>query len=175
VIALAADAAYWQAAPQSAKPAGPGDGADIVLSADDYDGRDAIWIKRPSAGTDSWGIRGTGRPEAGAMWFDKFPGKSGLYRVELGAVLDRDGNPEYRVLAGGRILGQGQYGYACGDLLCTRDKSTCPDRAAYLDLGVQRLTHDERIEVWGRATYPCPGHGAYTRWYEIRFSPAEER
>lgn len=167
-------AALWYGLPTSRTGAGQTGESAIVLEADSSDGHESIWIRRPSAGTDSWGIRGSGRPESGEMWFNRFPGKSGHYRVALGAVLERDGDPEFRVLAGKQILAQGHYDYACGTLLCTKNKTVCPDRKSLIDLGVHYLEHDQKVAVWGRATYPCPGHGAYTRWYEIRFTPIAE-
>lgn len=145
----------------------------VVFQADRHDGKDEAWIRRPSAGKPSWGIHGTGYPDSGSMWFDKFPGKTGRYKIELGAVLERDGAPAYRVLAGGAILGEGEYPYACGTLMCEATREACPDRAVYIDLGEHLIRGEVRIQVWGRSDYPCsPEHGSYARWYELRFTKA---
>ncbi|RMD61081.1 MAG: hypothetical protein D6826_10870 [Alphaproteobacteria bacterium] len=146
----------------------------IVLTADDHDGREETWQRRPSAGVASWGIRGSGRPEDGIMWFDAFPGPSGFYHVQLGAVLERDGAPPYRVEVDGRLLGAGRYRHACGRLMCDVPRSACPDRATRLSIGVHHIARGARIAVWGRSVYPCGAHGAYARWYEVRFTPVDD-
>ena len=56
----------------------------VVLKADDNTGHDEVWEKRYTDGKNSWGIRGD-RENAtvyeGRIWFDKFPGVSGKYKV----------------------------------------------------------------------------------------------
>ena len=149
-------------------------GREIILPAGAHSGHDDLWTRRPSAGKMSWGIRGSGYPESGAMGFDGFPGDSGHYRIELGAVLERDGSPEYRVSVGGQVVGEGRYDFACGVLMCNASRAECPDAAVHLDLGTHPIRRGDRIEVWGRSTYPCGEHGAYTRWYELRFTPLDD-
>jgi hypothetical protein len=177
-VAVAALALAWATLPASirtailhGRPSATPPAGTVVLAADRHDGRDETWARRPAAGQPSWGIRGSGEPEAGRMWFDAFPGPGGRYRVELGAVLELDGDPAYRVSVAGAVLGQGTYPHSCGVLLCNATRAECPDRAVHLDLGEHEIARGARVEVWGRATYPCGKHGAYTRWYEVRFVP----
>ena len=145
----------------------------VVLPAGTYDDKDEVWTSRPKGGKRSWGIRGSGYAEAGRMWFDGFPGETGRYKVELGVVLETDGDPEYRVSSGGTVLDEGRYRYACEVLLCGATPEECPFKPRYIDLGVHRIETGERIEVWGRSTYPCgPEHGSYSRWFELRFTKA---
>ncbi len=97
----------------------------VVLKADDNTGHDEVWEKRYTDGKNSWGIRGD-RENAtvyeGRIWFDKFPGVSGKYKVELGAVYEEDGAPSYKVSAGGRTLREGRYPYANGAANCKSSK-----------------------------------------------------
>jgi len=172
--AAAGLAAYWRPMADGLWPWRGAVAAGTALRADSHDGRGEVWERRPSAGKSSWGIRGSGIPESGSIWFDGFPGDSGVYLVELGAVLERDGDPAYKISAAGRVLGQGRYPYACGKLMCAASKRSCPDKAAHLNLGTHRIQHGERIEVWGRSRYPCGAHGAYARWFEVRFTRAPD-
>jgi hypothetical protein len=143
----------------------------VVLPADSHDGKDEVWKSRPRGGKRSWGIRGSGYAEAGRMWFDGFPGESGRYKVELGAVLEADGDSEYRVSAEGTVLGEGHYGYACEVLLCGATPKECRYKPRHIDIGEHWIDKGETIEVWGRSTYPCgPEHGSYSRWFELRFT-----
>lgn len=148
----------------------------VVLPAASHDGKDEVWKSRPKGGKRSWGIRGSGYPEAGRMWFDGFPGESGRYKVELGAVLEADGDPEYRVSAEGTVLGEGHFGFACEVLLCGAAPEECSYKPHHIDLGEHWIDKGEPIEVWGRSTYPCgPEHGSYSRWFELRFTKATDK
>lgn len=144
--------------------------ADIVLQADHHDGKDNIWRKRYDAGKNTWGIVGNHEIESGSMWFDSFPGETGSYEVVLGIVAEEDGRPLYRVSAGETVLDSGQY--PCPGGSCDCSSNTGPET---INLGTHPISRGERIEVWGQSTYSCDGeildHGAYTRWYEIRFKP----
>jgi hypothetical protein len=142
-------------------------GADIVLKADDNDGHDNVWEKRYDAGKNSWGIEGNHRVTSGDMWFAGFPGSDGTYRVTFGVVLEEDGQPKYKVTAGGQTLGQGEYPWPNGDACA--GKGT---KASVIDFGEHDINQGDKINVWGESTYECsPEHGAYTRWYELRFTP----
>lgn len=144
--------------------------ADVVLKADDNDGKDEIWLKRYDAGKKTWGIVGNHQIESGSMWFDAFPGESGSYEVILGIVAEEDGRPLYRVSAGETVLDSGKY--PCPGGSCNCSKNTEPET---INLGTHTITRGDRIEMWGQSTYTCDGetldHGAYARWYEIRFKP----
>jgi hypothetical protein len=140
--------------------------ADVVLEADDKDGYDSEWGKRYEAGTNSWGIDGTGDPLSGKMWFNSFPGASGTYEVIMGIVAEEDGQPEYKVYAGGDLLKGGKY--PCPGGSCDCSKNT---RAQTINLGEHHIAQGDKIEVWGKSVYPCGSHGAYARWYELRFKP----
>ncbi len=142
--------------------------AEIALQADKASGKDNVWQKRAAVGKPSWGIKGSGNSLSGSMWFDAFPGASGKYRVELGAVLEFDGQPEYKVSAGGKTLKSGSYPYSMGSRQC--DVSKGKDKAVHLDLGTHEIKQGDKIEVWGKSVYPCGAHGAYTRWWEVRFT-----
>ncbi len=144
--------------------------ADVVLEADNNDGKDDIWRKRYDAGKNTWGIVGNHEIESGSMWFDAFPGNSGSYEVILGIVAEEDGNPLYRVSAGETVLDSGEY--PCPGGSCDCSKNTEPET---INLGTHTITNGARIDIWGQSTYTCDGdtldHGAYARWYEIRFKP----
>ena len=51
--------------------------AAVQLSAGRNSGHDSAWTSRPYGGKPTWGIRGSGYPEDGEIWFNSFPGASG--------------------------------------------------------------------------------------------------
>lgn len=140
-------------------------GADITLKAGDADDYDGVWEPRSSAGKPSWGIKGTGDQLQGSMWFDSFPGVTGIYSIEFGIIAEDDGPPNYKVFAGDRLLKSGKYPCPDGNCGCTKNTA-----AATIDLGEHAVGNGDRIEVWGKSVYPCGSHGAYTRWYELAFT-----
>lgn len=139
--------------------------ADITLKAGDADDFDGVWEPRSSEGKPSWGIKGTGEPLQGSMWFDSFPGATSIYSIEFGIIAEDDGPPLYKVFAGDRLLKSGTYPCPKGDCGCTKNTE-----AATIDLGQHAIAEGDRIEVWGKSVYPCGSHGAYTRWYELAFT-----
>jgi hypothetical protein len=142
----------------------------VVLKAENASGHDPAWERRWRGKIRTWGIRGSHKVEEGEIWFDKFPGKSGVYDVELGAFFEQDGSPFYRVTAGDRILGEGQFPYLTGARDC-KGKG----EAKHLRLGRHTIRQGERITIWGRSVYECPDmNGAYTLWHSIIFSPVSE-
>lgn len=140
--------------------------ADVVLVADNADGRDACWQARYELNKHTWGIEGNHVVTEGSMWFDAFPGADGEYDISMGIVAESDGRPAYRLTAGSRTIDEGVYPWGAGER-CSSDKNI--DR---IDMGRHTMNHGERIELWGESTYECSiDHGAYCRWYEIRFVP----
>ena len=140
--------------------------AAVQLSAGRNSGHDSAWTSRPYGGKPTWGIRGSGYPEDGEIWFNSFPGASGEYQVTLGVYLEQDGSSSYAVRAGGRTLKDGRFPYY-------RGKRDCDARGGTSEIGLGRHTinQGERISVWGRSIYECGKHGAYALWYSMRFEP----
>ncbi|MBD3243707.1 MAG: hypothetical protein GF331_24160, partial [Chitinivibrionales bacterium] len=139
---------------------------DVVLEADNASDYDNCWEARYELNRHTWGIKGNHVVTDGKMWFNSFPGESGEYQVSLGIVAESDGRPSYRITAGSRVLDEGRYPWGSGTQ-CSKDKNL--DR---IDIGTHHMNHGERIELWGQSTYECSiDHGAYCRWYEIRFVP----
>ncbi|MCB0325011.1 MAG: hypothetical protein KDD69_15615 [Bdellovibrionales bacterium] len=138
----------------------------IVLAADSNDGHDPAWEKRHYYGKATWGIRGSGKVEAGEMWFSAFPGPSGEYRVSLDVIAEQDGSPPYRVLAENVVLSEGVFPYPSGARDCD-----ARGRPMELDLGEHRIEHGSKIRVWGQSVYECGEKGAYALWYRLVFTP----
>jgi len=95
---------------QSDEPVDPPRAA-VQLSAGRNSGHDSAWTSRPYGGKPTWGIRGSGYPEDGEIWFNSFPGASGEYQVTLGVYLEQDGSSYSAVRAGGRTLKDGRFPY----------------------------------------------------------------
>jgi hypothetical protein len=144
------------------------DAQTIKLAADKNSGHDSVWVKRYAAGVNSWGIVGNHVPGTnGNIWFQSFPGASGSYKMELGAVLEPDGNSKYRVYVAGSKVAEGSYPYSTG----SKDCSASTLKVSYLALGTHTVKQGDSIKLWGEAVYPCgTDHGQYTRWFEIRFT-----
>ena len=91
----------------------------IVMKADEHFDATEEFKSRHYGGKDSWGIRGSKVVESGTMT-GEFPGPSGTYEVHFMVLLEGDGQPGYRVSAGGDVLGQGKYpwpeGNGCSDV-----------------------------------------------------------
>lgn len=137
----------------------------LVLLASENSGHDPAWEKRHYYGRKTWGIRGSGVPEDGNLWFDAFPGESGTYRVTMGVILEQDGSPHYSLKAGERVLKEGRFPYLKGEKNC--DERGAPTR---FELGEHFLEKGERISVWGKSVYECGEKGAYTLWHDLRFT-----
>ena len=138
----------------------------IVLRAENHDGKDEVWQARHYYGKRTWGIRASGKPEAGAIWFNAFPGDTGEYVVTLYTVLEHDGQPKIQLRAAGKSLFEGSFPYHEGYLDC--DKRGAPGS---LPLGTHQITKGEKIELIGTSVYECGKQGAYALWYELRFTP----
>ncbi len=142
----------------------------VTLTAGVASGRDPVWKLRPDAGKPTWGIDGTGSPLNGFVWWDSFPGPSGRYRCELGAVIESDGQSRFRLFAGIEKVFEGQYPAATGT-----GKVDCGGssyQARYLPCGDQMIAMGSQVRFWGESVYPCgSSHGQYTRFWEIRFTP----
>ena len=139
----------------------------VLLRAGAHDGKDAPWRRRPYYGLKTWGIRGSGSPESGYIWFDEFPGATGDYHIVLKAIFEQDGSPQYALFAGRRVLKRGRFPYAKG-------KKDCEARGmpSSLYLGIHRIEQGEKISIWGESTYECAnGNGAYVLWEELVFTP----
>ena len=144
--------------------------AAVVLKADDHDGKDNVWKARYAAGKNSWGINGTGNPLNGSMWWNSFPGQTGKYKVELGAVTEPDGNSRYRFFIDDSKVHEGRYPYSTGSLNC----SSSTFKAVYLDIGEHQVQQGAAIRLWGESVYPCgSSHGQYTGYWEIKFTLQE--
>lgn len=140
----------------------------VALVPDQADGHGPAWERRYYYGKLSWGIRGSRAVERGEMWFDRFPGESGRYRVRLGVILENDGRALFKVRAGGRELVDLRLPWASGKKDCKRR-----GRPDVLDLGVHALKQGERITVIGESDYACglEEGGAYALWYRLSFEP----
>lgn len=134
---------------------------------------DDCWILRsfPGQTMTTYGIKGTGSPLEGTVTWNSFPGASGTYKVELGAVLESDGDSPYRLSVGGVLKREGNYPFADGYLEC--DGSTYKE--VYLDLGNHAIQQGDKIEYWAQSVYPCgSSHGQYSRFFMIRFTATTE-
>ena len=141
--------------------------ADVTLTADANSGHDSPWVRRYANGVNSWGINGTGSPMNGNMWWNDFSGQTGTYRIELGAVLEPDGNSRYSLSVDNTEVASGRYPFSTGSLNC--DASTMENRD--LDLGQHLVTRGNQIKLWGESVYPCgSSHGQYCRFYRIKLT-----
>jgi hypothetical protein len=136
----------------------------LTLWADDHSGHDPAWERRAYYFKPSWGIRGSGVSEEGSIWFDSFPGETGLYEIVLGAIIEQDGSSHYEVYANENLLKKGRFGYAKGEKNCDGR-----GRSGQIALGTHRLEKGCRIRIWGKSVYECGKKGAYTLWYSISF------
>ncbi|MBD3243371.1 MAG: hypothetical protein GF331_22465 [Chitinivibrionales bacterium] len=137
------------------------------------DNRDGCWILRtfPGQTMTTYGIEGTGSPLEGTVTWNSFPGAGGTYHVELGAVLESDGNSPYRFSVDGVLKREGNYPYADGYLDC--DGSTYEE--VLLDLGNHDIQQGDMIQFWAQSVYPCgSSHGQYSRFNKLRFTPTTE-
>lgn len=136
----------------------------IVLYAENSDGRDPAWEKRYYYGLRSWGIRGSGSPESGKIWFASFPGKSGRYEVTLNAILEQDGSPPLRLSANDEVLTESRLPYLKG-------RKDCAARGAVgtFSLGTHEITQGSKISLWAESTYECGEKGAYMLWDKLVF------
>ena len=152
--------------------------ATVVLSATtltpgDADHRDDCWATRSCSGCPSgtWGIKGTRETLDGEVTWNSFPGSSGWYKCELGAILESDGDSPWKLLIGGTAVSSGRYPYADGGIDCDGDSYV----DQYIDMGTHEIQNGQQIKYWAQSVYPCgPSHGQYSRFYEIRFTPASD-
>ena len=144
-------------------------GTDVLLTADGNSGYDSnVWTTRYDSGVNCWGIRGTGSPLAGKMWWNSFPGPTARYHVYLGAVLENDGDSPYRLYIDGQEVASGRFPYADGHLSCSPTKH----RVADIDMGQHTVAAGARVEYWAQSVYPCgSSNGQYSRFYRIKFVP----
>jgi hypothetical protein len=140
----------------------------VSLVPDQADGHSPAWERRYYYGKLSWGIRGSRAVERGEMWFDRFPGKSGRYRIRLGVILENDGQALFQVQAAERTLADLRLPWASGKKDCERR-----GRPDVLDLGEYELNQGDRITVIGESDYACglDKGGAYALWYRLSFEP----
>lgn len=149
-----------------------GASAAVRLSPDAADHRDDCWVKRsyPGMTNSTYGIRGTGAELSGYVTWNSFPGAGGVYKVELGAVLESDGDSPYKLFIDGTKVREGNYPYAGGELDCNGSSY----REAYLDLGTWQVNKGDKIRYWAMSTYPCgSSHGQYSRFFVLRFTPVD--
>ena len=128
----------------------------------------SAWTNRDGG----WGLRaGSGSGVCNAA----FPGLSGRYRVVLMAQLEFDGNPIFKISVDGATIAEGSYPMSKGELICDCPnwRVNCPDRIVPIDAGVHEIKQGAAIEFYGQEVYPCGGsHGAYAKWRELVFTPA---
>jgi hypothetical protein len=144
------------------------------FKAPNYNGKTQYFVDRGTIdGKATYGIKGegvTGEVHSADMWFNSFPGNSGTYNIQFGVVLEDDGDPEYAVTAGSRLIKKGRFPYASGSRKCSGSYK----KASYLNLGDHQVNKGEKINIWGKSVYYCgragDWHGAYTRWFEIKFT-----
>lgn len=131
----------------------PAESQTIVLQADNNNGHDNVWQKRAEAGKQSWGIEGRsdGTVLSGNIWFNTFSGETGKYKVTFGVILEDDGDPEYKISAGSKVLQQGRYTYPSASRKCEGGKT----KASTISLGEQDIKKGDKITVWGRSVYYC--------------------
>ncbi|MBD3241236.1 MAG: hypothetical protein GF331_11670 [Chitinivibrionales bacterium] len=142
--------------------------ADETLTPRHADYRDPVWIERGLIGVDSYGITGNHVPgtNGDVIWYD-FPGPNGRYKVELGAVLEPDGDSPYKFYINGVEKDSGNYPYSTGSLDCNSSTYELAD----LDLGEYDINNGDTIKYWASSVYPCgTSHGQYSRFYRIRFT-----
>ncbi len=147
--------------------------SQVELLPGEADSRDDCWILRsyPGQTMTTYGIRGTGGELSGYVTWSSFSGPSGVYKAELGAVLESDGNSPYKLFIDGDMVREGEYPYADGSLEC--DGSTY--RETYLDLGNWRIDTGDEIKYWAMSVYPCgSSHGQYSRFFMMRLTPTNE-
>ena len=143
----------------------------FILKADDNTSSDPAWVPRYAAGVNSWGINGQLPPGSnGFINWASFPGPDGTYKVELGAVLEPDGAPDYAFRVDGVEKAAGSYPIAGGSLDCTQTNDAFLE-VRDLNLGFHFVGAGSAISFWGRSAFPCSTtHGAYARFYQIRFT-----
>lgn len=142
---------------------------DEVLTADGNSGRDSTIATRYAAGVNSWGIAaGLAAGTAGFIWWDSFPGPTGVYRVEMGAVLEADGNAKYRFLIAQNERARGQFPYAGGVLDCSAGAQSLFE-VTTLNLGFHVINNGDEIRLRLESDHDCGANGAVGRFYEIRF------
>jgi hypothetical protein len=104
-----------------------------------------------------------------------FPGNSGIYKIELLAQTEREGQSPYRISINGNPASSGKFPYSQGELNCKcyRQPWTryCPDVVMKLDGGTHQINTGDKIEYYGEEEYLCGKHGAYSKWRGIIFTP----
>jgi len=146
--------------------------AEVVqLAAADHDRQSGGWQSRELESKPSWGIKGDGSSRTEWMEWDNFPGSSGTYKVELGAVLESDGDSPYELLIGTEVVATGNYPYPASELDCSKNYYD----ARYLDLGMHVINQGETIRYRATSVYPCgSSHGQYSRFWEIKCTKVME-
>jgi len=104
-----------------------------------------------------------------------FPGKSGIYQIELLAQTEREGQSPYRISINGTQVSSGKFPFSQGELNCKcyRQPWTkyCPDVVMNLDAGTHKINTGDIIEFYGEEEYLCGAHGAYSKWRGMIFNP----
>jgi len=104
-----------------------------------------------------------------------FSGGSGLYRIELLAQTEREGQSPYRISINGTTVGSGKFPFSQGGLICECYKQPwwdyCPDVVMNLDIGIHQINTGDIIEYYGEEEYLCGKHGAYSKWRGMIFTP----
>lgn len=142
--------------------------ANVTLTPRHADHRDNVWTSRGLLGVDSYGIVGNHVPgtNGSVVWLN-FEGQTGRYKVELGAVLEPDGDSPYKFYINGVQKAQGRYPYSTGSLNCNSSYYELRD----IDLGEHDINQGDSLRYWASSVYPCgTSHGQYSRFYRIRFT-----
>ncbi|MEA1889643.1 MAG: hypothetical protein U9N50_07695 [Pseudomonadota bacterium] len=104
-----------------------------------------------------------------------FPGKSGIYQIELLAQTEREGQSPYRISINGNEVSSGKFPFSQGELICKCYKQPwavyCPDVVMKLNAGTHQINYGDIIEYYGEEEYLCGAHGAYSKWRGMVFNP----
>ena len=104
-----------------------------------------------------------------------FPGKSGIYQIELLAQTEREGQSPYRISINGTQVSSGKFPFSQGELNCKCYRQPwsvyCPDVVMKLNAGTHQINNGDIIEYYGEEEYLCGAHGAYSKWRGMNFNP----
>ena len=104
-----------------------------------------------------------------------FPGGPGIYKIELLAQTEREGQSPYRISINGTQVSSGKFPFSQGELNCNCYKQPwqlyCPDVVMNLDAGTHQINTGDIIEYYGEEEYLCGKHGAYSKWRGMIFNP----
>ena len=104
-----------------------------------------------------------------------FPGEPGIYRIQLLAQTEREGQSPYRISINGTVASSGKFPFSQGELNCNCYRQPwqvyCPDVVMELDAGTHQINTGDIIEYYGEEEYLCGEHGAYSKWRGMIFNP----